>query len=254
MPSAWSGYGGLIVGNSLFLAAVFAGTVVFGGVLRLSSRTVRTFFICLAFSNIAYLGIPVLTQVFGAAALPSLTLVTAVYLFWIFTAGIGFLDYGQQASGSHVVRNILVHLSKNPLLWAVGAGLLVSMAGISVPDLVLRSFDMVSASVTPLMLVVIGLFVGGSRWGSPREWMPAFCLTFLTLFVLPAAGWHLFSVFGMPSDQWRISVLEAAMPLALTPFALADRFRLDKDLIVRSIALSTALSVFSLPFWIALTG
>ncbi len=42
------------------------------------------------------------------------------------------------------------------------------------------------------------------------------------------------------------------MPLAITPFALADKYNLDKDFIARSIILSTILSAISLPFWISL--
>ena len=42
------------------------------------------------------------------------------------------------------------------------------------------------------------------------------------------------------------------MPLAITPFMMADKYNLDKNLIARLIVLSTILSVVSLPFWLFL--
>jgi hypothetical protein len=48
------------------------------------------------------------------------------------------------------------------------------------------------------------------------------------------------------------SLIESAMPLAITPFALADTYELDKEFIARSIVLSTIVAVLTLPFWISL--
>ncbi len=44
------------------------------------------------------------------------------------------------------------------------------------------------------------------------------------------------------------------MPLAITPFALSDKYFLNKVFISRAIVLSTILSIITLPFWIAITG
>jgi hypothetical protein len=42
------------------------------------------------------------------------------------------------------------------------------------------------------------------------------------------------------------------MPLAITPFALADKFDLDKKFIARAIVLSTILSIITIPLWISI--
>ncbi len=111
---------------------------------------------------------------------------------------------------------------------------------------------MVSASVTPTVLIVIGLFIGKSKIGKLREWMPVFLFSMLTLFVLPAGFYFGLKICGLEPSAFAPSLIQASMPLAITPFALADRYHLNKEFIVRSIVLSTILAVLSLPFWISL--
>ncbi len=81
----------LIIANSLFLLLSFVLAVIVGKILRLNKQMFLTLFICFTFGNIAYLGIPVLTEVSGVQILPTVSLIIAVYLFWLFTIGIGYL-------------------------------------------------------------------------------------------------------------------------------------------------------------------
>ena len=117
---------------------------------------------------------------------------------------------------------------------------------------VLRALEMTSVSVTPIVLIVIGIFIGNSKIGKLLEWIPIFIFSLLTLIILPAGFYYGVKLFGYSPSVFSSSIIEAAMPLAITPFALADRYNLDKKFIARSIALSTTLSVISLPFWISI--
>ncbi|MEK7547871.1 MAG: AEC family transporter, partial [Patescibacteria group bacterium] len=74
----------------------------------------------------------------------------------------------------------------------------------------------------------------------------------LTLAILPAVFYYGAKFFGFIPSQFSNSIIQAAMPLAITPFALADKYNLNKDFIARSIVLSTILAVVSLPFWISI--
>lgn len=243
---------GLLIANSLFLIAGFVVAFLLAKLLRLDPAASRTLFICLAFGNVAYLGIPTLKQIFGEAVLPTASIIVAVYLFWIFTVGIGYLDYSQHQRKSGVVGHVLRQLSRNPLLIAVVLGILVASVGIPIPDIVMQAIDMVAASVTPVVLIVIGLFIGKSTIGQWREWIPVVLFTGVTLLALPAMFYFGVLAAGFPPNQFRASIVEAAMPLAITPFALAEEFNLNKMFIARSIVLSTVLSAVTIPFWMSI--
>lgn len=240
----------LIVSNSLFILFCFLLAYLAGKVLRLSAKMRRTLFMCSAFFNTAYLGIPVLVQTQGEEILPAASLIVAVYLFWIFSVGTGYLDYTGQKTKKSVFLNIAKDLLKNPLLISVILGLIVGGLRIPLPSVIVKSLDMITASVTPTVLIVIGLFIGKSKIGKLSEWTPVLLFSLATLILLPAIFYFGVKVLGLYTTAFSVSILQAAMPLAITPFALADKYHLDQKFIARSIVLSTILSVVTLPFWL----
>ncbi len=239
----------LIISNSIFLLLSFILAIAVGKLLRLKKQMFLTLFICFVFGNIAYLGIPVLSQVAGVEILPKVSLIIAIYLFWLFTIGIGYLDYSVRKNKKDVLKNMLTNFTKNPLLLSVILGLIVGSLQITMPSILVRSLDMISASVTPIVLVVIGLFMGTLQIGKLSKWIPVLIFSLFTLLVLPAGFYFGTKLFGHAPSDFSVSIIEAAMPLAITPFALADKYKLNKVFIARSIVLSTILSVITLPFW-----
>jgi predicted permease len=242
----------LLISNSIFLIVSFILAIVVGKILRLKKQMFMTLFICFGFSNIAYIGIPVLTQVAGESIIPTASLIIAVYLFWQFTFGTGYLDYLLDKNNPDIIKNILKSFIKNPLILSVVLGVFVGVFHIAIPSVLIKSLDMISASVTPTVLVVVGLFIGKSKIGSLSQWIPVLAFSLLTLLGLPAIFYFGVKLFGFLPTQFSSSIIEAAMPLAITPFALADKYNLNKEFIARSIVLSTILSMFILPFWISL--
>lgn len=252
VPFSFSDQAQLISANSIFILASFVLVIIIGKFFRLEKQMFRTLFICFVFGNVAYLGIPILIQISGEKILPTASLIVAIYLFWLFTVGIGYLDYCIEKNKKTVVKNILKNIFKNPLLISVVLGIIFGSLKITLPAILLKSLDMVTASVTPTVLIVIGLFIGKSKIGKAMEWFPVLLFSILTLAVLPAIFYYGAKFFGFAPSQFGSSIIQAAMPLAITPFALADKYNLNKDFIARSIVLSTVLSVISLPFWISI--
>src|SRR3989338_3286349 len=242
----------LIISNSFCIIATFIAAFLIGKIARLEKRMFRTFFLCLIFGNVAYLGIPVLVQISGESILSTASVIIAVYFFWIFTVGTGFLDFQRQHRKKDVFRNIAKNLLKNPLLISVFLGVFLASFAVTLPSVLARSLDMIAASVTPTVLIVIGLFIGKSKIGRLTEWIPVFIFSLMTLVLLPAGFYFGVQLFGFSPSQFSASIIQAGMPLAITPFALADKFGLHKAFIARSIVLSTILSVASLAFWISI--
>ena len=250
-PFSFSDQAQLIIANSLFILASFLAAIIIGKFFRLGGQMFRTLFICFVFGNVAYLGIPILVKISGEKILPTASLIVAIYLFWIFTVGIGYLDYSVEKNKKAVAENIIKNLFKNPLLLSVILGIIIGSLKITLPSILLKSLDMITASVTPTVLIVIGLFIGKSTIGKLTEWLPILLFSILHLVILPAGFYFGVKFLGFIPNQFSSSIIQAAMPLAITPFALADKYNLNKDFIARSIVLGTILSVVSLPFWIS---
>jgi hypothetical protein len=243
--------GDVVLANSLFLLAVFGCALGAGKLFRLSGTAERTLFLCLGFGNVAYLGIPILVRVRGEAVLPGASLIVAVYLFWIFTLGIGRLEFANHRESGGALRRTMRGLVRNPLLLSVAAGLFLAGTGIQLPDVVADALTMVAASVTPVVLILIGLFLGRARFGRLSEWTPVLAFSIATLVMLPAGFLGMIVLCGFSPSDFSTSIIQSAMPLAITPFALARTYELDREFIARAIVLSTVLAVVSLPFWIS---
>lgn len=218
---------------------------------KLNSATLRTLVLAFSFGNVAYLGIPVLLNVYGTEILAESTLLSTIYLFWLFTLGIILVEVLGDGSVSPII--ILKNLARNPLLLAVLFGLLVALLKIEIPEMIIKTIDLFANSVTAVVLFSLGLFLGTHPFGSLKEWLPVFAFSIVILLVLPLIYWGVIRISGQSFDM-RTSVLDAAMPMGLTPYVLSVKYKLNATFAAKVVVLSTILSVLTLPLWIQILG
>lgn len=250
----WDQEFSLIGTNALFIFSVMILSFVVARLAGLSDRMRDTIIVCLMFSNVAYLGIPVLTQIYGPGVLSTLSIIVAVYLFGLFGIGVVFLALLHRTPRTSLWRTVLRSLGTNPLLIAIAAGIIVNLIHLPLPHIIITSLHMLSSAVTPIVLIVIGIFIGQTQLGTIKEWGGVALFTCVSLIGLPALFIAGCALFNVPTSLFHLSILEAAMPLGITPFALADKYHLHKSFIARSIVLGTALSIVTLPLWVSIIG
>jgi predicted permease len=234
--------------NSVYIILCFLLALIIGRLFRLSPSMKRTMFICLPYGNVAYLGLPVLTEVFGQQIIPLASLIISIYLIWTFSVGIFYLE--KSANSSVNYKTLALGLIKNPLLIGVFCGILASFFKLSPDGVFLKIFDIIGKSTTPVIMLSLGIFISQVKFGKWQDWINISAYTFLKIMVLPALFVLLLHVLKMDIHVNLPSVVEAAMPFALTPYALAGMYGLERDFIAKSILLSTTLSILSLPFWL----
>lgn len=245
-------YSSLIVSNSFIIVACMLLSYPVSKIFRLSNRVKRTLFLLLSFGNVAYLGIPVLVSSMGEDILPVAAIISAIYVFWLLTLGIILVEVHGPEEMS--LKRLLKSLGTNPLLLSVILGMTASIFKIGPGEMVMKTVDFFSQSVTAVVLFSLGIFLGLQKIGSLKEWLPVFWLMVLTTILLPAAFFFVLKGFNMPDAQLRSSVIDAAMPLGLTPYALSVQYKLEANLAARLVVMATAFSVIILPLWIVITG
>lgn len=243
----------LIGVNSVYFLSIFIGTLAVGKLLSVRSSVLRTLVICLGLGNVAYLGIPLLQRVYGLEVLGDVAVIVAVYIVWVFSVGVGYLEW---TTRHHTAKLSTVgwSLVRNPILGAVIIGIGVSAAKLSVPSAAHTLLSGLSNTVTPIVLFVIGLTIGSHPRGKLRDWLSVCVFSSLILVIFPAIFWQVIVRSGGSVQPFVTSILSAAMPLAITPFALADKYRLDQLFIARAIVVSTLLSALTLPVWVWVLG
>lgn len=204
-----------------------------------------------AFPNATYMGLPVLEASLG----PWARAVAIQYDLFACTPlllSVGVMlaqHYGGGGNRTHPLHNLI----RVPPLWAAVLGVGLNLAGVPLPSLPAGVMDMLAAGVVPLMLFSLGL---GLRWGS--GWGQRLSLVlpvvFIQLLLTPLLVWGASGLTGLEGGLRTAVVLEAAMPSMVLGIVLCDRYRLDSSLYAMAVTLSTALSVFTLPFWFNLLG
>lgn len=240
-------YGKLIGWNSVRLVFSIFLVLPVSALLKIKNNTRRALFLAVSFGNVAYLGIPVLRSAWGDPILPTATMISAVYLVCLFTLAIFMVEYYGEEKVH--VGSLFLRLVKNPMLIAVFTGLIIAINHIPVPKIILSGLDLISNSVTGVVLFSLGLFVGRQPLGKFTEWVPVFAFSLIILFIQPFL-FFLVSRNYVPVSESQAWILESAMPLGLTPYALSVKYQLDAQFISRVVVASTLMALISLPLWL----
>lgn len=244
---------------SIFVAVVGSSWLLFGlsflteRVRGLDRARANIAALGAAYGNSAFIGLPICLALWGPASLGPSAVVMALNTAFIFGGGAlttALASAEENRTGRPIAAAVRL-VATNPLILAALAGVLVALAGISLPPPVDALLRMISAATAPCALIAIGLFIArplpptggtGATWRSVAAKLLALPLiTAALLWLLPP----------LP-PVWRDTVLVmSAMPCGASCFVLArgggeDTLRLAARLIV----LSTIGASISLPLYL----
>jgi predicted permease len=242
----------LILINSAYVICCILLAIPLSKIFGFSTQMKRTLFLILPFGNVAYLGIPVLQNAMGDEMLPVAAIISAIYVFWLLTLAIILIEiYGEKKINS---RKLLLSLTKNPLLISVFVGLAIVLFNIQLPAFAEKTITLFSQSVTAVVLFSLGIFLGMHHFGDLRRWLVVSGWTLVAMIILPGIFWGVLQFSSIAPEQLQASVLDAAMPLGLTPYALSVQYKLKTTLVARIVVLGTLLSMIIIPFWLVILG
>jgi len=178
------------------------------------------------------------------------SIIISIYTLVLFSLGIFILEGSREhPKGWH---QILARIAVNPFIVAIALGFIFIGLDIPVPALLYEALAMIRGSASAVVLISLGIFLA-HRIPLRRVWRPTLVVTVLRLAVVPLLFYAIAGAIGL-ADARAVSVVEAAMPLAVTPFALSSMYPMDREVLVTSIFVTTVLSALSLPAFITLVG
>lgn len=245
-------YINLILLNSAYIVGSVLLAFPLARLFNFSSRMKRTLFLILPFGNVAYLGIPVLNNAFGSGILPVAAIISAVYVFWLLTLSLILVEvYGQSTIN---MKKLVMRLIQNPLLIAVFLGLIIVSFDLEIPLVMQKTIHLFSDSVTAVVLFSLGIFLGMQQFGNLHNWIKVTLWSLVTMVALPVLFFGLLSFSSLPPLQLKATILDATMPLGLTPYALSIQYELETTLVARMVVLGTVISLVLIPIWIVFLG
>jgi predicted permease len=137
------------------------------------------------------------------------------------------------------VKGALQGIGRNPLIWAIVAGMFASAFGIGLPFAIDEFLRLLATAAGPVALFAIGLslYIPGPLKIAPITWV----LVVIKLVVHPLLAWAVARwLLGFDAVQSATLMLAAALPAAGTAFLFAERQQADADRIAGVIMISTA--------------
>ncbi len=188
-------------------------------------------------SNCGFMGYPVITAALGEDALIYAALYVSAFNLMSWTLCAYYFG------GREAMRP--AQLLKCPSLLAVCAGMVLFLTGWRLPGFVNNALSMLGDTTTPLAMFVIGARLTGLKRAHLTDG-PLLGACGLRLVVFPLAV-LLLSLTPMPRMVAATLYLCTAMPCAALTAMMAEQHTCDAALASRGVALSTALSMLTIP-------
>lgn len=236
-----------------FVSTSLAGiiSVIIGRVFKFSKPTILSMFVLSAFGNTLFVGMPVVSNVFGeefvgevimydslAGAIPISILVPLILA----------MNNGEKVT---IVKNIKTIIYFPPF---IGLVLGLALKDFKIPEFVFAPIRMFGDSATPVALFAIGLSLGFNAIKS--SYKSTVIVLFMKMILAPAIFILILQCFGAAFDKSTlIAVLESSMPTATIVCVMVMKAKLDSNLAASSVAFGLVLSVITLPILLnILTG
>jgi predicted permease len=197
------------------------------------------------FNNASFLGFPLVSTIYGQAGLVPYAGFILVFNLALF--GYGVMLFREKFSWGDVGRTFL-----NPCVIAVILGLLLFIFSLKLPSFIDSAVNYTGAMMTPMSLICIGYMLSRVKIfrALRRRILVLTCLAQLILD--PLITFIVLKLINVPIDALHVLVLIQALPTATSLGLFAQKHRGNPGNAPQLVAISTVLSVVTLPVMWAL--
>lgn len=215
--------------------------------LKLSKKKAAVFNTTFAFNNAMFIGLPIISIVFGEPGLPYLFtfyLVTIV-LFWSLGAWTISKASDQLESKAFSIRRIF-----SPGLIGVIIGCLLAGFGLHLPVVLEKGLTYLGDICVPLSLLVIGANLANSLSKGMFKISLDQILVLVGKFILsPLLMWGALSLFGISGLPLHVFIMIASMPCHAQTAILAQFYDVEGEYASNMVSLSTLVSLITIPVY-----
>lgn len=234
-----------IIAVGMFLAFIIAGMVL--SPLFEKDRELRKIFqLMFVFSNVGFIGIPVISSIFGAEYVVYVSEFMLVYTLVFYTYGIALMD-GKFSKDS-------LRAMVNPGTIAGLLAMAVILFEVQLPEFLNTAVTYLGNVTSPMALVAVGFALADSDikkvFCQPRLYL----FSVVKLLVLPLLLLPLLRLAVGTSDLLSVCMVMFGMPVGNMPLILGNQRGLDVTACSAAIILSTVLCVLTVPVLLLFTG
>lgn len=194
----------------------------------------------LVYTNTGFLGIPLVYGVFGSEGVFYLTAYLTAFFIFFWTHGMILM------SGKKDIKAIKKAVVSPPM-WAIYLGFALFLLQIQLSEQLYHPMRLLGNLNTPLAMLVAGASLARTQVNKVLSDKRLYLITFLKLLCLPVFKIVLFSSLNVPPLVFGTIIVLAACPVAVNIILFAYRYDKDHVFASESFAVTTILSLFTIP-------
>lgn len=213
--------------------------------LKLPDIQLWSVLVTVMIANTAFMGYPINLGIYGhegflrAIFCDIATLITFLLLSFVLV-----LKFG----GS--VRTAVKKIVFFPSLWAIVLGIILNLLNIPIGPVLDNTIRYLGDGAIPLIMLSLGISIDLA--GIKRSKAMIIFTSIMKLAFFPLMAFLIVSFLGFSGLDFKVSIIEAAMPSGMMSLILAISYKLDYELTSDCILINTVISLVTLPLIIML--
>lgn len=234
----------LVLHVLLQLALLGILTVAVGRLAGWRGPSLSALVLASVFGNAGNIGLPISLFAFGPPGL-------AIAGGWFATTAVSVHTFGIfiAARARAGARGALRRLARQPIVYAIVAGVLVNAAGLRLPVPLAKASQLLASGSVAVLLLLVGIQL--ARMTFRHEAAGAVTATAIRLLVAPPLAWLTGRLIGLGGMALAVAVLQASMPTAVAAALWAMEFDARPSLVTAAVVLSTLTGVVTLTLLVA---
>jgi len=228
-----------------YLALILVALVI-PGLIRSPKEDAGVYRFMIIFSNVGFMGFPVVNALFGPEAVFYASVFTIPFNILAYTYGIYLISGKRPEKGKFP----LTHLS--PSLVAAVIAYLIYILNISVPSVISGTMSFVGQITSPAAMLIIGASLAAvpirKVFGEPR----LYAISLIKLIILPVITYFIVALMVKNEVLLGVIVIMLGMPVATNCTMLAAQYGKRVETASSGVFITTLLSIATIPLLMAL--
>ena len=199
-------------------------------------------------SNFVLYGFPIVLSVYPRERIGPTTVLLAVIVPLFNILSVIALEMFQSVKADAL--KILINICKNPLIIGTALGILCSVTGFALPQIIRGALSNLTAAATPVALIVLGGTFRRQTVGQNKKILAM--LSVIKLLIVPAVFLCIAILLGFRDVELLALVALFGSPAAVSSFSMAQQMGADSELAGQNLVFSTVFSIFTIFIWVSL--
>lgn len=215
-------------------------------ILRIESSTESLYRLMLIFSNVGFIGIPVISSVYGETSVIYIAFYILGYNLLLYTYGLHLVDVCA-GEGKKQEKGVFWKKMLNPGVFACLVAIVIFVFRIKVPGPVETLVSYLGEPAVPMSMLLIGASMAQQNMKKMFTDVRMYLFLIIRLLVIPIAAALIMKNFEIDAQITGIFVLMLAMPIGSIVVLLAADQGADETCCIKGSVLSTLFSVVTIP-------